>query len=86
MPLSADTLIQLKSFFDEQLNSTLVSLKTNDSDRLIRNKINGFIIALQDRIFELKPKLRCNNCHKAMDSNEPIGQRSKARLASINMK
>ena len=73
MPLSADSLLQLKSYFDEQLEATLASLRRTDSDRLVKNKINGFLIGLQDKLFEFKPKLMCNNCgNKALANDESI--------------
>lgn len=46
MPLSAESLLELKQFFDVSLENTLHSLKTTDSERLVKNKINGFLIAL----------------------------------------
>ena len=44
------------------------AIKPTDSDRLVKNKINGFIIALQDRLFELKPKLMCNGCGRVANN------------------
>ena len=60
--LTVDALLQLKTFFDENFQATLSSLNATDSDRLVRNKINGFVISLQDRLFKLKPKNKCQGC------------------------
>ena len=70
MLLTTDSLLELKIFFNTQLEATLMSMRSNDSDRLRRNKINGFLIILQDRLFEMKPKLMCNGCGKADVSEE----------------
>lgn len=70
MTLTTDALLQLKVFFDSQIQITLQSLKPTDSDRLKRNKINGFLITLQDKLFEIKPKLMCHTCGKAADGND----------------
>ena len=55
--LNTETLINLKAFFDDQLKRTIDSIGQGDSDRLIKNKVNGFLIALQDKLLEIKPKL-----------------------------
>ena len=34
-----------------------MSLNANDSDRLVKNKINGFLIGLFDKLLQIKPKL-----------------------------
>ena len=60
--LTTESLFDFKQYFDVQMESTLSSLTAMDSDRLIKNKINGFLIAIQDKLFELKPKLMCNGC------------------------
>ena len=70
MPLTSESLFELKKFFDKQLETTFSSLKVTDSDRLRRNKINGFLIILQDKMFELKPKLMCSTCGKAEPTND----------------
>ena len=70
MPLTTESLLELKIFFNSQLEATLMTMRTNDSDRLRKNKINGFLIALQDRLFELKPKLMCSGCGMAHGTNE----------------
>ena len=59
MSFTAETLVDLKSYFDEQLSLTLNSIGEGDSERLVKNKVNGFIIALQDKLLEIKPKLMC---------------------------
>jgi hypothetical protein len=46
MALTAETLLDFKQFFDDQLQFTLSSIDARDSDRLVRNKISGFLIAL----------------------------------------
>ena len=58
--MTTESLFDLKQYFDTQFEHTLAALKTTDSDRLVKNKINGFIIAIQDKLFEFKPKLQCN--------------------------
>lgn len=60
-----ETLLDLKKFFETQLEVTLSLIKAHDSERLRKNKVNGFIIALQDKLIEIKPKLRCAGCGKA---------------------
>jgi len=72
MPLTAESLIELKQFFDKNLDKTLSSLRSNDSDRLVKNKINGFLISLQDRLFDLKPKLMCNGCGRAVSNRDHL--------------
>ena len=57
MSFTAETLVDLKSYFDEQLSLTLNSIGEGDSERLVKNKVNGFIIALYDKLLEIKPKL-----------------------------
>ena len=71
----AIALVELKQFFDTQFELTQASLREGDSERLIKNKINGFIIALQDKLFELKPNLMCSGCGKAAN-NLSIGQQT----------
>ena len=44
--LNTETLIELKNFFDEQLRLTVASIGQTDSDRLVKNKVNGFLIGL----------------------------------------
>ena len=61
--MTTDSLFDLKQHFDTQFESTLAAIKTTDSDRLVKNKINGFIIAILDKFFELKPKLQCTGCN-----------------------
>ena len=56
--LTTESLFDLIQYFDSQFEATLAAIKDTDSDRLVKNKINGFIIAIQDKLFELKPKLR----------------------------
>ena len=48
------------------------AIKQHDSERLIKNKIKGFIIAIQDKLFELKPKLKCNGSGRAADNSSQI--------------
>ena len=60
--LNTETLIDLKNFFDEQLQRTIESIGQGDSDRLIKNKVNGFLIGLQDKMLDIKPKLMCQGC------------------------
>ena len=55
--LNTETLVDLKNFFDEQWQRTIDSIGRGDSDRLIKNKVNGFLIGLQDKLLEIKPKL-----------------------------
>ena len=50
-------MIELKNFFDEQLRLTVASIGQSDSDRLVKNKVNGFLIGLQDKLLEIKPSL-----------------------------
>lgn len=66
---SAETLIDLKQYFDSQLETTLNAIRATDSERLLKNKINGFIIAIQDKLFELKPKLMCNGCGRVANGS-----------------
>ena len=56
---NTETLVELKNYFDDQLQLTLNSIGKGDSDRLVKNKVNGFIIAIQDKLLEIKPKLMC---------------------------
>ena len=44
--LTTESLFDLKQYFDSQFEATLSAIKDTDSDRLVKNKINGFIIAL----------------------------------------
>ena len=60
--VTAQSLLEFKTFFDTNLQDTLSSLGPSDSDRLVKNKINGFLITLLDKMLELKPKLRCHGC------------------------
>ena len=60
--MTRTSLFDLKQYFDTQFEQTVAAIKTTDSDRLVKNKINGFIIELQDKLFELKPKLKCIGC------------------------
>ena len=48
--LSTDTLVEIKEFFDSQLEITLNQINEGDSERLIKNKVNGFILAIQDKL------------------------------------
>ena len=57
--MSVDTLLSLKEFFDNQLNETLKQIHEGDSDRLIRNRVNGFLLQLHDKLLQIKPKLAC---------------------------
>ena len=57
--LSTETLIDLKNYFDNQFKQTLNSIGDGDSERLVKNKVNGFLIGLQDKLLEIKPKLNC---------------------------
>ena len=41
------------------------TISPQDSDRLLKNKITGFLISLQDKLLELKPKLMCSGCGRA---------------------
>ena len=60
---------------------TIDSIKPTDSDRLLKNKITGFIITLQDRLLELKPKLMCNGCGR-IANNGSMGSASQTPLSS----
>ena len=60
-----EALLELKTFFDETMNTTLKSITNKASDRLIKNKIEGLLIGLQDKIFEIKPSFRCTSCGNA---------------------
>ena len=62
MLMTTESLFGLKQYFDSQFEHTMAAIQTTDSDRLVKNKINGFIISIQDKLFELKPKLQCNGC------------------------
>ena len=44
--LTTESLFDLKQYFDSQFEATLAAIKDTDSDRLVKNKINGFIIAI----------------------------------------
>jgi len=67
--LSTETLVELKLFFDAQLETTLSQIRGTDSDRLLKNKINGFLIAVLDKILDLKPKLACNGCGRVANAS-----------------
>ena len=77
--LTTETLVDLKQYFDEQLQLTLNSIGEGDSERLVKNKVNGFIIALQDKLIEIKPKLMCSGC--GMVKNEEAIQGYKIQTA-----
>ena len=68
--LTVETLHNLKQYFESQLELTLSSIRPTDSGRLLKNKITGFILALQDRLVELKPNLMCNGCERVANMNE----------------
>ena len=55
--LTIETLNEFKQYFDAQMEMTLATISSKDSDRLVKNKINGFFIAIQDKMIELNPKL-----------------------------
>ena len=62
--LTVDSFRALKVFIDGEYEAVLGTLRpSEDSDRLTRNKILGFVIALQDRLAQLKP-VRCGRCDK----------------------
>ena len=44
--LTADSLLQLKVAIEGEIEATLATLKSTDSQRLLRNKINGCLIAI----------------------------------------
>ena len=67
--ISIETLIDLKNFFEDNLDQTIKTISKNDSERLLKNKIEGFLISLQDKIFELNPQLKCS-CGGARDIHE----------------
>ena len=56
----------------------------NDSERLVRNKINGFIIAIQDKLFEMKPKLMCNGCGKMAINESAHGTPMSPNIGGYN--
>ena len=56
--LTIETLNEFKQYFDAQMEMTLATITSKDSDRLIKNKINGFFIAIQDKMIELNPKVK----------------------------
>ena len=82
--LTTESLFELKHYFDEQLEATLGAIKSQDSERLIKNKINGFIIAIQDRLFELKPKLMCNGCGRAAANSSQVSQTPLSNTRTIS--
>lgn len=57
--ISLETLIELKNYFEENLDQTVRSIGKSDSDRLIKNKVEGFLITLQDKLFEIIPSIKC---------------------------
>ena len=50
------------------------TIRPTDSDRLVKNKVNGFIITLQDKLLELKPKLMCNGCGRVANNGSSVSQ------------
>ena len=55
--LTIETLVELKEFFDSQLESTLQQIGENDSERLVKNRVSGFLLAIYDKLIQIKPKL-----------------------------
>ena len=53
--LSVEGIKSLKRYIDGEYESVINSMKVTDSDRLIRNKVLGFVIALQDHLNQIKP-------------------------------
>ena len=64
--LDYETLIDLKAFFDRshsELIKYINNISTSKSkQRLVDNRVQGFLIAIQDRIFEMSPELQCQGC------------------------
>lgn len=50
MSFTVETLLELKEFFDINFDATISSLRKFDSEKLIHNKVNRFLIALEDRL------------------------------------
>ena len=44
--MTPETLLDLKMFFDSQLELTFSGIRPNDSDRLLKNKISGFLLTI----------------------------------------
>jgi len=57
--LGIETLYELQTFFNAELQSTLNSMTNSDSGRLLDNRVNGFLICLQDRLLTVKPSFKC---------------------------
>ena len=62
VPMTVETLIGLKQFFDSEMEHTLTGIRPSDSDRLLKNKVSGFLLTLQDKLLEMKPKMMCTGC------------------------
>ena len=55
--LTIETLVELKEFFDSQLEATLSQIGENDSERLVKNRVSGFLLVIYDKLIQIKPKL-----------------------------
>jgi hypothetical protein len=44
--VNIETLVGLKAYFDDNLQFTIRSITMTDSERLVRNKVEGFLISL----------------------------------------
>lgn len=82
MSLTTETLFDFKMYFDSQLEATVSAIMENDSERLIKNKINGFLIAIQDKLFQIKPKLQCNGCGKIGNTNSAVATPMSNRITA----
>ena len=60
--LTIETLGELKEYFDSQLDATLSQIGENDSERLVKNRVNGFLLVILDKLIQIKPKLACSGC------------------------
>ena len=78
--LTTETLFDLKQYFDSQMESCLSSIRATDSDRLVKNKINGFIIAIYDKLVELKPKLGRSGDNMSQISATPLSNITRVKL------
>lgn len=84
--LTTETLFELKDFFDSQFQFTMRSILPSDSERLLKNKISGLIISLQDKLLELKPKLKCNGCRGIATNKSQISITSLHDLEAVRSK
>ena len=85
MSLTIEALTELKKYFDEQLEITLGLIKAYDSERLMKNKINGFIIAIHEKLLEIKPSLKHSGSSKANDESTTGGRETSISAMRKNL-